>query len=174
MKKGRFGVWLVLVTLAVALAACCWDVRAAREGASGNQAVRGAGLRASAGEAGAALWGGPLDADVPVRETASNRFLDDVARVAEAAPVDEMGVRSACVQWREERDVPQVAADVLRMYEQAPGAQLVTSGYVDLHGDVWCALVQRQQAWVDVVMVATGDGAASEARVMRSARCEER
>lgn len=178
--------WLLLVALCVAMAGVWLGIAgregadrtgagvADREGVGGNGTGNGSGapdgIHADDGGDGvlAELLRGSFDTDAPVRETGHNRFLQDVARAAGDAASDEMGVRSACVQWREKGDIPQAIGSVLREYERQGGSWLVASGYVDLYGNVWCGLVRGSGAWADVVMATTEDGAESVVRVMRS------
>lgn len=78
------------------------------------------------------------------------------------------------VSWAEEGDINQVAADVLKAYRAEASAQLVTSGYFDLKGNAWGAVIWDGTNWVDIITVAleqaAGDGAAaSRVRIVRFA-----
>ncbi len=71
------------------------------------------------------------------------------------------------VTWEEEAGLVEVAGAVLRAYEETGDAMLVTSGYLDLKGTVWSALVQGA-GWVDVVAVRSAlDDGSSTVRVAR-------
>ena len=52
----------------------------------------------------------------------------------------------------------EAAADLLRIYREVPTAQLALSGYLDIKGNVWGAIVR---GWVDMVTVAADAGDAS-------------
>lgn len=51
----------------------------------------------------------------------------------------------------------EAAADMLRAYREVPTAQLALSGYLDIKGNVWGAIV-RDGGWVDMVTVAADAG----------------
>lgn len=53
------------------------------------------------------------------------------------------------------------AADLLRAYREVPTAQLALSGYLDIKGNVWGAIVRDGRGWVDMVTVAADAGDAS-------------
>ena len=64
----------------------------------------------------------------------------------------------------------EVAADLLRAYREVPTAQLALSGYLDIKGNVWGAVVRDGCGWVDMVTVAADAGDAScRLRVVRLA-----
>ena len=67
-----------------------------------------------------------------------------------------------------------MASRVLNSYQEAPGAVLMTSGYLDLKGNAWGAIVRGGEEWVDIVLIVTAEtepGAEdlSSARVVRLA-----
>ena len=45
----------------------------------------------------------------------------------------------------------EAAADLLRTYREVPTAQLALSGYLDIKGNVWGAIVRDGRGWVDMV-----------------------
>lgn len=55
----------------------------------------------------------------------------------------------------------EAAADLLRAYREVPTAQLALSGYLDIKGNVWGAIVRDGRGWVDMVTVAADAGDAS-------------
>ena len=58
-----------------------------------------------------------------------------------------------------------------RSYRAVPTASLAVSGYLDLKGNVWGAVVRDSRGWVDVVHVSTTEAAErTEVRVARLAR----
>ena len=88
---------------------------------------------------------------------------DDVAKIAAQSSRYELA-------WTEEGEVDVVATAVLRSYQERGDAILVTSGYLDLKGHVWGAVLWDGTRWVDIVLVSGAHGmASSEARVVRYA-----
>ena len=62
----------------------------------------------------------------------------------------------------------EAAADMLRTYREVPTAQLALSGYLDIKGNVWGAIVRDERGWVDMLTVAADTGDAScRLRVVR-------
>lgn len=176
LGRRRVGAWLALMVLVVAIAATCLGISMARDGDRRPDTARGDAHDRGAADVPAVLddvLGNVSDGDPKAIETNLSQFLVDVEHAAEAAHPDEMGTCAAGVQWREYGDVPQVAQDVLRSYEELSDAELVASGYVDLQGNTWCALVRRGQAWVDVVTIVTADGEVSDVHVARTVRRAE-
>lgn len=172
LGRRRVGAWLVLIVLVVAIAATYLGVSMVHDDDRRPDAAQGdAHDRGAATDVPTVLTdvlGSVPDGDSKAIETDVSRFLVDVEHATEAAHPDEMGTCAAGVQWRERGDVPQVAQDVLRSYEELSDAELVASGYVDLQGNTWCALVRRGRAWVDVVTIMTVDGEVSDVHVART------
>ena len=52
----------------------------------------------------------------------------------------------------------EAAADMLRAYREVPTAQLALSGYLDIKGNVWGAIVRDGRGWVDMVTIAADAG----------------
>ena len=74
---------------------------------------------------------------------------------------------ASCV-WTSAQPINELAADVLRAYQGVSGARLMTSGYLDLKGNAWGAIVLDECGWVDIVTVVAEEGnEASTARVTR-------
>lgn len=85
--------------------------------------------------------------------------LDERAASATEPSVDNaIAVRLA---WSEDRPMTEAAADLLRAYREVPTAQLALSGYLDIKGNVWGAIVRDGRGWVDMVTVAADAGDAS-------------
>ena len=55
----------------------------------------------------------------------------------------------------------EAAADMLRAYREIPAAHLAMSGYIDIKGDLWGAIVRDDRGWVDMLTVAANEGDAS-------------
>ena len=93
------------------------------------------------------------------RGSSPERVLDDL---------DEADDGDASVTWSVSGDLVEPASDVIRAYRDMGTATLVTSGYLDLKGNVWGALVQGGTDWVDMVVVTTTeDGGETTVRVAR-------
>ncbi len=106
------------------------------------------------------------------RLSSAKTFLVDLgAAAAEASSGgDAAGAQgetvAVAVSWGVEAGLMDAAAPVLEAYEDA-GAVLVASGYLDLKGSVWAALVQSG-SWVDVTtVIASGDDASSTVHIVR-------
>ena len=85
--------------------------------------------------------------------------LDERAASATEPSADNaIAVRLA---WSEDRPMTEAAADLLRAYREVPTAQLALSGYLDIKGNVWGAIVRDGRGWVDMVTVAADAGDAS-------------
>lgn len=111
---------------------------------------------------------------VPVEEGVidTGSFLAELDRDASTQADGE----ASCV-WTSAQPINELAADVLRAYQGVSGARLMTSGYLDLKGNAWGAIVLDECGWVDIVTVVAEEGnKASTARVTRissSARSSE-
>lgn len=101
-------------------------------------------------------------ADVSIDESSAEAFLGDLeARGREAR-------MSAGVRWTVASDLVEPAREVMRAYRELPDASLLSSGYLDLKGNVWSALIQGGSLWVDMVYVAADEaGDETEVRVVR-------
>ncbi|WP_066830139.1 hypothetical protein [Collinsella ihumii] len=84
-------------------------------------------------------------------ESSVDSFISDLGAGA------EKGAQGAAVQWSEQRDLVGPAQDVLYAYAELPEAELMSSGYLDLAGNVWVALVQGGREWVDMVYLASNE-----------------
>lgn len=140
-----------------ALIVCLWGVPGA-----GDRRDE-AGAEADAGERAERRAQDILE--LPAHASSSKRFLDDLARA------DGGDESAAAVTWEGDADVPSLASEVLEAY-RAAGVELATSGYLDLRGDAWGAVLRGGEGWADVVTVAgeVASDAGSErsrARVVR-------
>ena len=106
-----------------------------------------------------------------VRESSTETFLRDLALNSHAQDPDAVASdgegATEALYWVEEGDLPAAAENVLRAYVDAGGTRLAASGYLDIQGNVWGAIVQGGGAWCDVVLVNTEDGRKSAVRVTR-------
>lgn len=154
------------------------------EGAGvGSVAAEADGAFEEAGDgsevAGAGASGSESSApDAKAADLSAETFLAELARKSEeagsAATSEDTG--EVAVSWTEERGLVSLASDVLTAYGDIATATLATSGYLDLRGNVWAALVQDARGWADVVTVtsAADDGSATVrvARLLASAAPE--
>lgn len=157
------GALLVFACLTVAIAAALWGLCIARQ--------QRPGIAADSGSDSAAVskkdeMRDADDSDVAVTTQTFLRALDERSGVAVEPPVDNaIAVRLA---WTEDRPMTEAAADMLRAYREVPTAQLALSGYLDIKGNVWGAIVRDGRGWVDMVTVAADVGDAScRLRVVR-------
>lgn len=96
-------------------------------------------------------------------------FLQDLSKVeGPGGPSGDGRAPTHGVHWVERDDVPMAAKGVLQAYAKAGGAELAASGYLDMRGNVWGAIVQGGSAWCDVVLVSTEGGSKSTVRVVRT------
>lgn len=99
--------------------------------------------------------------------SSADHFLSDLAHAADAgADVDGDGV--VAVMWEQAGDLIGPASAVLGAYAAEPTASLKTSGYLDIKGNAWGAIVLDRRGWVDIVYVTAEDDASST--VVRIAR----
>ena len=103
--------------------------------------------------------------DGPGQESSARSFLEDLPQGEGGR--DDGDATTAIVYWTERGDLPVAAERVLDAYADVGGVILGASGYLDMYGNVWGALVRRGDAWCDVVLVSTEDGEQSVVRVAR-------
>ena len=164
VEDGRpVGALLVFACLVVAIAAVLWGVNAARQQRSGAAVDTDSGAAAAPQKDETPDAG---DTDVAVTAQTFLQKLDERAADAMEPPADNaIAVRLA---WAEDRPMTKAAADLLRAYREVPTAQLALSGYLDIKGNVWGAIVRDGRGWVDMVTVAADAGDAScRLRVIR-------
>lgn len=157
------GALLVLVCAVVAMAAAVWGLNAARQQRLEIAADAGSSFAAASQKDGARDAG---DENAVVTAQTFLRALDERAGSATGSSADNaVAVRLA---WSECRSMTEAAADTLRAYREVPTAQLALSGYLDIRGNVWGAIVRDGRGWVDMVTVAADAGDAScRVRVVR-------
>ncbi|MBY4797226.1 hypothetical protein K6V98_02450 [Collinsella sp. AGMB00827] len=103
--------------------------------------------------------------DAPARSSSQASFLDDLAQIesrhaSEAVPLG----------WEEAKSLPETAEMLLTSYRDAGGYTLKTSGYLDIHGNIWGALIRAATGSVDLVMVHADEAdELSSVRVLRIA-----
>jgi len=136
------------------MAAVLWGVNAARQQRSGNAADADSRSTAVSQKDGA-----QRSDDAAITAQTFLQKLDERAVGATERPADNaIAVRLA---WSEDRPMTEAAADLLRAYREVPTAQLALSGYLDIKGNVWGAIVRDGRGWVDMVTVAADAGDAS-------------
>lgn len=97
----------------------------------------------------------------PVASSAAG-FLDDLERQVDGRHL------SVAVTWTERCDLVEPTRSVLEAYRSVPEVSLVTSGYLDILGNMWGAVVRGGDAWVDVVYVtANEEGNETTVRIVR-------
>lgn len=150
------GVLLVFACLTVAIAAVLWGLNAARQQRPG--AAFGSGSDSAVASQKDEMRDAD-DSDAAVTAQTFLRTLDKRSGTATDSPEDNaIAVRLA---WSEDRPMTEAAADMLRAYREVPTAQLALSGYLDIKGNVWGAIVRDGRGWVDMVTVAADAGDAS-------------
>lgn len=83
-------------------------------------------------------------------------FLNVLARRTAQADGDGADI---VVSWSEASGVPALAEAVLAAYRDDGAVALMASGYLDLSGNAWAALLWDGSRWVDVVsVVSSGEG----------------
>lgn len=92
-------------------------------------------------------------------------FLDDLGKAGDSD--GEGGGSVRVLAWDEARDLPLAAEDALRAYRDRGSVTLMSSGYLDLAGNVWAALLRHGSGAVDIMTVSTADGKSSEVRIAR-------
>ncbi len=155
------GALLVLACAVVAVAVAVWGLNAARQ--------QRLGVAADAGSGSASQKDDARDADDANAAVTAQTFLQALDEQADAATGSSannaVDVRLA---WSECRPMTEAAADMLRAYREVPTAQLALSGYLDIKGNVWGAIVRDGRGWVDMVTVAADAGDTScRLRVVR-------
>lgn len=119
----------------------------AREGGGGAAPAPAGGIGAVRARDGAA------------RASSREAFLADLEATSRGP---DAGGSSASVTWSDGTGVVVAAEGVIAAYRDAGSFSLATSGYLDLQGNVWGALVRHEAGSVDIVVIAEGpDGAAT-------------
>lgn len=80
----------------------------------------------------------------------------------------EAGEGQVAVELRMDEGLVPAARSVLQVYQDVGGARLYSSGYLDLKGNAWGAIVQARSGCIDVVTVAAlEEDSASTVRAVR-------
>lgn len=124
----------------------------------------GPGDSDESGDADAGLAGTSVSPGAEI-ETTGSAFLEDLEGAATKAEGTSAAACTAC--WEEPHALPTVASDLLEAYREAGVASPVVSGYLDLKGNAWAAVMQGAAGWSDVVLVRTEDDTVSSVRVTR-------
>lgn len=150
------GSLLVFACLIVAIAAVVWGLNAARR--HGSDSVE---APAVARQDDAAQNDGvsAADGDAPVTVQTFLQSLDTQAG-AVPEPSGDSAI-AARLAWSEDRPMTEAAADMLRAYREMSTAHLALSGYIDIKGNQWGAIVRDDRGWVDMITVAADEGDAS-------------
>lgn len=145
------GALLVLACAVVAVAVAVWGLNAARQ--------QRLGVAADAGSAAASQKDDERGADDANAAVTAQTFLQALDECADAATGSSANNAVAVrLAWSECRPMTEAAADMLRAYREVPTAQLALSGYLDIKGNVWGAIVRDGRGWVDMVTVAADAG----------------
>ena len=156
------GVATVGALVVAALAALLWG-SAALEGAGSTEPAADEGLSERASELAARVLEGEAVG------SSKGSFLADLGVLTEP----DAGGEGAVVCWYVPEGLPAAARGLLEAYRDEGGCELVTSGYLDLRGLSWGALVRSDAGWVDVAVVtADADDGEGRARVARLAPSE--
>ena len=143
------GSLLVFACLIVAIVAVVWGLGAARR--HGSDSVEAPAAAASQDDA--------TQKDAPVTAQTFLQSLDTQAGTA-PEPSGDSAI-AARLAWSEDRPMTEAAADMLRAYREMSTAHLVLSGYIDIKGNLWGAIVRDDRGWVDMITVAADEGDAS-------------
>lgn len=87
---------------------------------------------------------------------ASGEDAEEAEEAAAGADAEEAAAAGGAlaVVWEVAEPVDALATSVLEAYRATASTRLATSGYLDLKGNVWGAVVQGGGDWVDVVVIA--------------------
>ncbi len=153
----------VALCLLVTLGAFFW-------GASHTEGSRGRRSAEVSGEVDGGSAALESDASTSGAYASRGDFLQNLEEGATLSEEGTQGAVSARYTWDEDRSLVEVGEDILLSYQQMPTTQLAMSGYLDIKGNVWCAIVRDARGWVDMVTCsATQDDAACRTTVVRLA-----
>ena len=109
------------------------------------------------------MWEQLLGQADEVKASSTDAFLSDLAACEDAQQEDVVAVA-----WTSEQTLSDLAGDVVRAYRASGSMELLTSGYLDLKGHAWGAVLLDEEGWVDVAVVASlEDAETSQARIAR-------
>ena len=123
---------------------------AAIEGDAEAAAPQGEGVPEEGAYAAGSASGGEAGGNA-----ASLATFMDILTQADVEDADERA--STSVSWKESKGIVEAARGVLEKYREVESVDLVTSGYVDLAGNVWAALLSDGKGWVDMVTIEAGE-----------------
>ena len=84
------------------------------------------------------------------------------------AELDRLSADREAVELRMDEGLVPAARSVLQVYQGVEGARLYSSGYLDLKGNAWGAIVQARSGCIDVVTIAAlEEDSASTVRAVR-------
>ena len=162
-RRGRAWALIALpaLCLAVALAALWWaggvsGPDPSASGAAAEQFVEQE-LEALSEELDAADLDEELSPELTALIEQAGDAVDEAVTSSAAAFLTDLdaggasGSQGTAVRWTEERDLVGPMQDVLGAYALLSDARLMSSGYLDISGNVWAAIVQGGQEWVDMV-----------------------
>lgn len=159
LSSGARGVALVLLLAVLLYTSWCFfdqehrsegTASAAIEGDAEAAAQQGEGVPEKGAYAAGRASGGEAGGDA-----ASLATFMDILTQGDVEDADERA--STSVSWKESRGIVEAARGVLEVYREVESVDLVTSGYVDLAGNVWAALLSDGKGWVDMVTIEAGE-----------------
>lgn len=98
---------------------------------------------------------------VETRSSTVKGFLADLSTLE----ADDQSM--VAIEIEADKGLVDLAEDVLGAYRRAGAVSLEMSGYMDLKGNAWGAVLRGSDGWVDVVAVFDGDDGLARARVVR-------
>lgn len=155
MRSGRFPSAASLLLLCAAVALTAYLAAAPRSGGGRDSPASSEGAPAPAVE---------QVLSAPASPSSSGEFLDDLER---RTGVVGNGETQACVSWSDERGLVAAARGALSAYREEGTSSLVTSGYLDLSGRVWGALVRHETGAVDIMVAFEAKDGTATVRVTR-------
>ena len=70
----------------------------------------------------------------------------------------DLGGGVVSVAWRSDGDVVEVSSRIVERYrDEESSSSVVASGYLDMSGNAWGALLWDGESWADVVLVTQSD-----------------
>lgn len=124
------------------------------------------------GDAGAAEYSEVFEKALSAETTGSSfqAFLGDLASAEpQRLSGDAASPAGSCaVAWEAAGDLPDNAAELLQAYAGVSDAQLLTSGYLDLFGIAWGAVLRLDVETIDIATAVCDEGGeTTELRVVR-------
>ncbi len=96
-------------------------------------------------------------------------FMDDLAeRAVTVCKASSVSAAHPKVFYKSEKGLIKAAQGILERYSEIDTAALRTSGYLDLQGNVWGAIVSDSRGWVDMcTVIASENDESCEVRAVR-------